>query len=191
MEHPLILASSSPRRRALLRRAGIRFCVMPARVSERLAGTASPRETAMTLALRKARAVARRMPGRMVLGADTVVALKGRIIGKPRGTADAARILGMLSGSSHRVVTGVALMNGRAGSCLVRAATSTVYFRRIPLREIPRLARRHLDKAGAYAIQSRHDRFVRRFTGDYDTIVGLPVRLVRRMLAQARREGGG
>jgi septum formation protein len=120
------------------------------------------------------------------LGADTVVVLDGRILGKPRHALDAYRMLYRLSGTTHRVLTGVALVDAPTGRALVRTAVSTVRMKKLPLERLLRLARRHLDKAGAYAIQERSDPIARVVQGSYDNVVGLPVRWVRRLMARLR-----
>jgi septum formation protein len=179
----LILASASPRRAELLRQAGFSFQVQAADVDE----TALPVEDAVRLALRlaamKAGAVASG-PGELVLGADTVVeAPDGELLGKPADDIDAARMLRLLSGNTHRVVTGVCC--GAAERIEVAAAVTYVSFLTLSEAEIadyvasgePR------GKAGAYAVQGRAARFTSRIFGEYTNVVGLPLALVSAMLA--------
>lgn len=177
----LILASASPRRKALLRKHGVRFQAQVSGVSENVRA-ASPRALVLKLALKKARSVAALWPDTVVLGADTVVALGRTILGKPKDEKDAHRILKRLSGSRHKVYTGVALVHGRTGRELTACEVSTIKMRRLSGDLIRRAARKHLDKAGAYAIQEKGDPFVEWVKGDYENVVGLPVRRVQKML---------
>lgn len=184
----LILASASPRRRAILRAAGMRFRVDPSTVHER-SRERSPRRRVIRLAERKARQVARRHPGALVLGSDTLVWCGGEILGKPRDRADALRMLKLQSARPQKVYTGVALV--RDGRCWSGAAVSTVIARRLSDAALAKLAGKHLDKAGAYAIQDRKDPLVARVIGDRDTVTGLSMRLVRRLLARSRSRSTG
>jgi septum formation protein len=177
----LILASGSPQRRKLLRAAGLKFTIVPSRVSER-SREKDPRKLVLLLARRKALAVARAHTADTVLGADTLVVCKGEILGKPKDEADALRILKLLNGSWQRVYTGVAVAS-RGGRVLRQAAVlSRVRARRLPEAQLRRLAGKHLDKAGAYAVQDQDDPFIERVVGPFDNVVGLPVDAVRRLL---------
>jgi septum formation protein len=141
-----------------------------------------PRRRVEALALRKAEAVAKKLNAGWVLGADTLVVLGRRVLGKPVNALDAYRMLYRLSGTRHRVMTGVALVEAGSGRRLVGSALSTVFMKKLELEEIVRLSRRHLDKAGAYAIQEKRDPIARVLSGSYDNVVGLPVALVRELL---------
>ncbi len=175
----LILASGSPRRRVLLKKLGIPFKVVVSHVSEESRET-RPERLVRELALRKAKAVAVKVDSQVVLGADTVVVLRGKILGNPKDARDAYRMLYRLSGSRHRVYTGVALVHGR--TVLVDHAVSTVQMKKIDLDQLLVLSRKHMDKAGAYAIQEKKDPIAKIVRGSYDNVVGLPVVLVGRML---------
>lgn len=177
----LILASGSPRRRALLEEAGIPFRVALPDVPEDAPERGDPHAVAATNARRKAEAV----KGDPVLGADTVVAVGDRLLGKPRDEADARDLLRALSGTTHVVVTGVALKAG--GKVLVRTVETRVTMRRLDEAEILAYARsgEGMGKAGAYAIQETADRFVTRLLGPYDNVVGLPLDAVRALLREA------
>jgi septum formation protein len=177
-----ILASASPRRRELLKAAGLRFRIVPSRVSERAPAALSHSALVRTLAVRKAVSVAKKYPHEVVLGADTLVFLDGQTIGKPRSPRHAAQILRHLSGRWQRVYTGVAVAWAGGKHCRTGVRLSWVKFNKLSEKEIERVAHRHLDKAGAYSVQSRRDRFVERIRGDYDNVVGLPVDLTRRLL---------
>jgi septum formation protein len=180
----LILASASPRRRAILRAAGVSFRVDPSDVDENLPEK-NPRRLVAKLARLKALSVAARHPGMLVLGADTLVVCAGEILGKPKDLKDAVRMITLQSGRSQRVLTGVALVKGRR--VYAEVAVTKVYARLLGAEQLRRLAGKHMDKAGAYAVQDRKDPLVERIVGDRDNVVGLPMRSVRRLLARARR----
>jgi septum formation protein len=178
---PLILASASPRRSELLRLLAVPFEVVPSAYEEHMPEThPDPAALAIHLATEKARDVATRggrLHGPWVLGADTIVALGARLYGKPRDTADAHRMLRELSGQTHEVVTGVALL--RAGEAEVHAfATRTeVTFRTLEPAEIEAYVAtgEPADKAGAYAIQGHGAMLIEGIRGDYPNVVGLPL----------------
>jgi septum formation protein len=179
----LILASSSPQRRALLAELGERFEVVAPDVDE--TPPAGPLVAAVReLARRKAEAVARSRPAVTVVGADTVIERDGALLGKPVDADDARAMLRSLSGRGHLVHTGVAAV--RAGISRDGAATTTVRFREITEAEIDAYVRsgEPFGKAGAYAIQGGAERFVEGVDGDLDNVVGLPMRLVTRLLAE-------
>lgn len=180
----LILASASPRRRAILRAAGIKFTVDPSGVDENIRES-DPRRLVVRLAKLKALDVSRRHPGRTVLGADTIVVCRGEILGKPKNLKDAVRMITLQSGRSQRVYTGTALVVGKR--VYTDCAVTRVYARRLGADRLRRLAGKHMDKAGAYAIQDRSDPLVERIVGDRDNVTGLPMRSVKRLLARARR----
>jgi len=177
LSEPLILASGSPRRAQLLREAGLPFEVAEAPPgTERRAGNGlPPAEAAVSRALAKARWASGRHPGRWVLGADTVVVLDGESMGKPAGAAEARRMLGRLSGRTHEVLTGWALVNG--GRERTACARTRVSFRRLDADAIARYTAsgEPMDKAGAYAVQGMGGGLVDRIEGSYTNVVGLPV----------------
>lgn len=180
----IVLASASPRRRRLLTEAGIDHIVRAAQVDESFDSALSPEAVVLLLAERKVRDVAGREPGRIVLGADTVVVLHGSILGKPADAAEARRILGRLSGRTHRVLTGVFLLNSGTGEHRELVATSCVTFRDLVPGEIDAYVEsgEPIDKAGAYGIQGAGSAFVVQLEGSYENVVGLPVEEVRRLL---------
>jgi nucleoside triphosphate pyrophosphatase len=187
----LVLASASPRRQELLRNADLRFTVQAASVSEVPFAGESPKDCAERLAGDKARAVSRLRPHDFVLGADTIVVVDGLMLGKPRDPADAARMLGLLSGRAHEVITGVCLM-GPGESAAARAFADTrsestrVVMQPLSEQDLASYVRsgEPMDKAGAYAIQGIASRWISRIEGDYFNVVGLPVSLVFRMLRE-------
>jgi septum formation protein len=187
----LVLASASPRRQELLRNADIAFTVQPAGVSEVPIAGESPKACAERLAGEKARVVARQRPHDFVLGADTIVVVDGLMLGKPRDPADAARMLGLLSGRAHEVITGVCLMGpGKSGATPgfedTRSEATRVVMQELTEQDVAGYVRsgEPMDKAGAYAIQGIASRWISRIEGDYFNVVGLPVTLVFRMLRE-------
>jgi septum formation protein len=178
----LILASSSPRRAALLRAAGIDFEVQPADVDESVRAAEAPADYVRRLASTKAEAVAARVPGRVVLAADTSVVVDGQILGKPSDEAEAARMLRLLSGRAHEVLTGVCVTDG--SSPLVEVACTQVEFAPLSEEDIAWYVStgEPIDKAGAYGVQGLASRFVTAIHGSYSNVVGLPVALVHDML---------
>ena len=187
----LILASSSPRRRELLTRAGIAFEVQAAEINEGLRHGESPKEYAQRLAHEKARTVAALRPKDFILGADTIVLVDDEILGKPRDEGDATRMLRLLSGRAHEVLTAVCLISPAGGTRKsaedVRAETTRVYMHELSDAEIAAYiaSGEPMDKAGAYAIQGLASRWIFKIEGDYSNVVGLPVALVFRMLRAA------
>ncbi len=182
----LVLASASPRRRDLLARAGLDFRIEPSEADETMPAGLSPEDAAVALARRKARAVASRANGEVVIAADTiVVAESGEILGKPSGPADARRMLETLSASTHSVTTGVVIIDTRSGRELSRAVTTEIVFAAMSDEEIDRYIQsgEPMGKAGAYAIQETADRFVREVRGSFSNVVGLPMEAVEEMLA--------
>ncbi|HOK78127.1 MAG TPA: Maf family protein [Verrucomicrobiota bacterium] len=184
----LVLASRSPRRQELLRRAGLDFEVVTAPVEERDDEELTGRELALLNAYRKAVSVARRLPGRLVLGADTVVCLGTRKLGKPCDLDEAVRMLEQLQGRTHHVITGVALIRLESGEERVFAETTHVTFRPLARSEIEAYIARvnPLDKAGAYAIQEHGEMLVVGIDGSYSNVVGLPM---ERLLEELKRWG--
>lgn len=181
---PLILASVSPRRSELLGQLGHEFAVVPSDAEEAHSEELTAREICMLNAYRKARAVAKRHPDALVLGADTLVYLGTRLYGKPANLADAERMLAELQGQTHLVVTGVCLLHLRRHQQRLFADTTYVTFH--PL-EAPAI--RHyltqiqpLDKAGAYAIQEHGELIVEKIDGSYSNVVGLPLELLNHEL---------
>jgi nucleoside triphosphate pyrophosphatase len=197
----LVLASASPRRAALLHTAGVAFDVMASDVDESVLAGETPDQHVRRLAASKAGVVAARVAGRPVLAADTVVVVDDQILGKPADANEARRMLGVLSGRAHTVMTGVALAHGAAhptapprepdgggpSAVLVEVAVTTVEFAPLTEAEIDWYADsgEPADKAGAYAIQGLASRFVRRIDGSYSNVVGLPVALVHNLCKRA------
>jgi len=186
----IVLASASPRRQELLRSAGIAFAVQAADVDETPLAGESAQECAERLAREKALAVWRGRPNDVVLGADTVVVVDGMILGKPVDADDAVRMLRMLSGRVHEVITGVAVVGCQLPVASKNAVATASETTLVTMCEVSEAEIRDyvatgepMDKAGAYAIQGIASRWIPRIEGDYSNVVGLPVALVWRMIA--------
>ena len=175
----VVLASGSPRRRELLNLIGISHELRPANIDETMRPREAPRRHAERLAREKASAIAVGDPDLITIGADTVVVINRKVLGKPSDTADAARMLGMLSGREHTVITAVAVARG--GELRSAIEEVRVRFRRLRDDEIEAYIAtgEPMDKAGAYGIQGFGATIVERVEGDYFAVMGLPlVRLV-------------
>jgi len=184
----LILASTSPRRKDILKQFGIKFKVMAPDADEeaikKSLKTDNPYEIANIIAYEKAKSVLPKVKKGIILGSDTIVVLKGEILGKPRDKKDAIRILSKLSSNTHSVITSIALIDAQTGKSVVTYDESRIHFKKMS----PAAVRKYidenhvLDKAGAYAIQENSDPFVKKFTGSYYNIVGLPIEKLMKTL---------
>lgn len=196
----LVLASASPRRQDLLRNAGISFAVQPAQVDETPLKGESARDCAERLARQKALEVWRRRPSDVVLGADTVVVVDETILGKPADAEDAARMLRVLSGRIHLVITGVCVVQPAASfdvpgvtdvTAEIKTASETTLVTMVDLSDEDIrtyvATGEPMDKAGAYAIQGMASRWIPRIEGDYSNVVGLPVAMVYKVLRNSLR----
>ena len=181
---PLVLASASPRRVALLKQVGADFTVADPGPDRAWPGDREPRHGVRALALDKANRVASQRPGAVVIGADTIVVARGVRLGKPANAAEARAMLGRLHGRQHEVWSGVAVVAD--GERRTAAECTTVRFARMTESEIAAYVAsgEPLDKAGAYGIQGLAGQFVRKVEGDYNTVVGLPLARLRAMLAE-------
>ncbi|MER3413474.1 MAG: septum formation protein Maf [Armatimonadota bacterium] len=190
--YPVVLASESPRRRELLSKLFDKFEVVPSGVPEEMPEHGEPERVAKRLARAKALGVAIARPDALVIGADTVVAVGGRLLEKPATHEDAVRMLMLLSGREHTVTTGVALVwpaaNGVAAGKHAFADTVVVRFRRFSKEEANAYVEtgEPMDKAGAYAIQGGAAQLVELVHGDTDTVIGLPVAPLREILVRLR-----
>ena len=183
----LVLASSSPRRQALLALLGLSFEVYPSEFHEHLTAGLSPIEQVRRFALEKARSVVLARPRALVLGSDTVIDLDSRLLGKPVDLADARTMLTRLAGRSHHVYTAVALCDYEQNIESVKVATAEVRMKADDGQIYERYlaTEESMDKAGAYAIQGNGGDLVERIDGDYTTVVGFPLKLVAHLLRSA------
>lgn len=175
----LVLASASPRRSELLQRIGLRFAVVPSRADEAILPGETPEIHARRLSEAKAREVGERpgQPGNFFIGSDTIVVRDETILGKPADAGEAWQMLLSLSGRSHRVISGYAVFNRRAGTIYSGIATTRVYFKPLTEAEISGYIAtgEPFDKAGAYAIQGVGCFMVEKIEGSYTNVVGLPL----------------
>ncbi len=180
----VVLASASPRRVALLRQVGLEFTVADPGPDRDWPGRAEPRHGVRALALEKARRVAGRRAGALVIGADTVVVARGVRLGKPAGVAEAVEMLRRLQGRTHEVWTGLAVVRGDEQR--TAAEVTRVQFVRLSEPEIAAYVAtgEPLDKAGGYGIQGAAAQLVRRVEGDYSNVVGLPLARLRQLLRE-------
>ncbi|MHB2017717.1 MAG: Maf family protein [Candidatus Xenobia bacterium] len=189
----VILASSSPRRRMLLTQVGVRFQVIPPELDEdhELARglqkyRGDPRRSVRSLAAAKVRAVVERLPpgNRIIIAADTTVVLDGTILNKPIDEKDACRMLGMLAGRTHRVITGIAVAYQPEGRIDAGSSVTAVTFRRLTPQQIKAYVAtgEPMDKAGSYGVQEKGALLVSAIHGDYFNVVGLPLSLLQRLL---------
>jgi septum formation protein len=188
----LILASRSPRRQHLLKLMGYRFRIRPTSIPEKRRRGEQAEAMAVRLAKEKAHAAALQLSPRerghaWVLGADTLVTAGNRILGKPSGAGAARRMLRLLSGKTHRVVTGVAIWRGSDGRMLSGRVVTRVVFRHLTEDEIRDYVStgEPLDVAGAYAIQGYAGVFIPRISGSWSNVIGLPLDLADRLLRRA------
>lgn len=182
----LVLASASPRRRDILSSAGAQFDVIVSEVDENI-NVCEPALLVKELALLKAAAVAKGLKHKsLVIGADTVVSINGKILGKPVDCSDAKHMLRLLSSRAHQVYTGVCVVDSSSGAAVCMHETTNVVFNNLSKKQIRDYiwTKEPLDKAGAYGIQGLGGHFVRFIIGDYNNVVGLPLNLLRRILIE-------
>jgi len=181
-----VLASTSPRRIELLTAAGLPFRAVAPGIDERPPRPLGPLRLVAWAAATKAEAVARRMPGAVVIAADTAVVRDGQVFGKPRDRRQAAAFLRALSGQTHQVYTAVHIIDGRSKRRAYGVSRTHVTMRELSARTIADYVRsgEAQDKAGAYAIQGEGRRLVKSIRGPYDNVVGMPMRLVSRLLGE-------
>ena len=174
---PLILASASPRRRELLTKAGGVFSIVPSRTTEEVWPAEAPKDYVVRVAEEKAREVATRHSDAWILAADTIVEIDGKILGKPRDEADGSRMLQLLSGRSHHVMTAFIILRAERQETARQLVTSTVTFKTLSEAQIASYLAtgEPADKAGAYAVQGLGGDLVQGVTGSYTNVVGLPM----------------
>lgn len=184
----IILASASPRKKELMKQIGLKFKVVPSKYEESLDSGLDPHELAQRLSLEKANSVARIQPDALVIAADTLGVLNGKVLGKPHTESEARKMLAMLSGKAHSVITGFTIMDAATNKSLTRTVETRVYLRKLTSGEIDAYVKsgEPLDKAGGYAIQGLGAVIVEKIEGDYFNVVGLPLRA----LAESLKEFG-
>jgi septum formation protein len=173
----IVLASTSPRRFRLLKGLGLNISVVRSRVKESKFDVSNPEKLAKTLAIAKAQEAAQKVGKGIVIGADTIVVLRGKILGKPKNEREAKAMLRKLSGRTHEVMTGLAVIDASTGRKTIDCVRTKVKFRKLTEEEISSYVAtgEPLDKAGAYGIQGRAGVFVEKIDGCYYNVVGLPL----------------
>jgi septum formation protein len=173
----IVLASASPRRKELLEKIGLVFTVDPSNYPEDLHSNLKPEGLVKALSLEKACAVAQKYPDAIIISADTLGVLRGKIIGKPKTEAEAGAMLLSLSGKSHRVITGFTILDTKNKKVITRTVETRVLIKNLSPGEIASyvLTGEPLDKAGAYAIQGLGSAIVEKINGDYYNVMGLPL----------------
>ena len=187
MKKRTILASASPRRAKLLKKIIKDFEIIPSGVEESGIRAESPQDFAVKAARAKAADVAQRAPEAIVIGADTIVVLGDRILGKPKNNKDAIRMLEALNGKVHRVITGIAVIDSETKQAHTAYETTEVKMRKVTDKDIIEYVKsgKPLDKAGSYGIQEIEGIFIEKIEGDYDNVVGLPVKKLKELLLAA------
>jgi septum formation protein len=173
----IVLASASPRRRELLNKTGLKFTVDPSDYPENLNRDLAAGELVKEISLGKARRVASKHPDCLVIAADTLGVVRGKVLGKPRDQAEARRMLAFLSNKSHRVITGFTILDTETNRTITRSIETRVYIKNLTSEEIDNYVAisESLDKAGAYAIQGLGALIVEKIKGDYYNVMGLPL----------------
>jgi septum formation protein len=180
----IILASKSPRRKKILEQVGLNFEVAASDFDESQIEFETPQEMVEKLSFEKAKVIAQRNPGAIIIGADTVVIFRKEIIGKPKSKADAVRILKLLSGNTHEIITGFTVIEDKKS--ITKHITSKIKFKKLNEDEIKAYVAtgEPMDKAGGYGIQERGGLFMENITGDYFNVVGLPISALAEVLKE-------
>jgi septum formation protein len=184
----IILASASPRRKELLEKIGLKFEVEPSNYSENMRSKLSPDELARSISLEKAKVVASKHKNAIVIAADTFIVFGGKILGKPGTEAKARKMLMMLKGKSHSVITGFTILDTDNDKVLTKSVETIIHIKDLTSEEVDTYVRSKepLDKAGAYAIQGLGSVIVEKIEGDYFNVIGLPLSV----LAEGLKEFG-
>lgn len=174
---PVILASASPRRKELLELVGLKFRVDASEYEEDLGLALPPHALARHLSREKALSVSQKYRDALIIAADTFIVFRNELLGKPHTTAEAVRMLTMLNGKAHTVITGYTVLDVKSGKHRSRSIDTAVWFRKLSSAEIHAYAKtgEPLDKAGAYAIQGLGSLIVKKIEGDYFNVIGLPL----------------
>jgi septum formation protein len=182
----IILASASPRRKELLKKIVKKFRIKPSKVDESVIPAETPEAFVVKAAIAKAEEVALRSRNALVIGADTIVVLGKKILGKPKHKKDAIAMLKSLIGKTHRVITGLAVVDSQTFEKHAGLEITKVKMKKVPKKEILNYVKsgRPMDKAGSYGIQEIEEIFIDKIEGDYENVVGLPLRKTRQLLTQ-------
>lgn len=173
----IVLASASPRRKEILSVTGLPFIVEPSDYEEKLDHTVNPHDLAKNLSMGKARNIAGKYRNALIIAADTFIVSTGKLLGKPHTSDEARKMLTLLNGKTHSVITGYTILDTETGKKITRSVETKVWFRKMSLEEIEAYVNtgEPLDKAGGYAIQGLGAMIVKKIEGDYLNVVGLPL----------------
>lgn len=179
----IVLASTSARRKSLLKQLGLKFIIVPSLIEEKLNPRLKPRGQAEALSLQKAQSAYEKVKARknhescVIIAADTIISIDDEVLGKPKDEKEATRMLRRLSGKKHSVITGFSLIGLDSKRTVTKSVETHVYFKKLSEREIREYVKREkvMDKAGAYAAQGLGATFIERIGGDYFNVVGLPL----------------
>ena len=187
--YKIILASKSPRRAEILKMIKVNFKVVPSKIKEKINPKIQQNETAINISKTKAETIANKYPNDIIIGADTIVVLNGEIFGKPKDIDESKKMLKALSDNSHKVITGVTIMNNRLGVLKTFSEITEVFVKKIPIKKIDYYTNNFntLDKAGSYGIQEWFSVWIKKINGCYYNVMGLPVSKLYKYLVETER----
>ena len=187
--YKIILASKSPRRAEILRMIGVNFKVAPSKIEEEINPKIEQNEIAIDISKAKAETISHKFPNDIIIGADTIVVFNEEIFGKPKNKNESKKMLKALSGNSHKVITGVTIMNEKLGIVKTFSEITEVFVQKIPTKQIEFYVKNYntLDKAGSYGIQEWFSVWIKRINGCYYNVMGLPVSKLYKYLVEAER----
>jgi septum formation protein len=187
--YKIILASKSPRRADILKMIGVNFKVVPSKIKEEINQKIKQNEIPANLSKAKAEKISHKYPDRIIIGADTVVVFNKKIFGKPKDKNESKKMLKVLSGNCHEVITGVTIMNEKLGIVKTFSETTKVFVQKIPTKQIDFYVNNYntLDKAGSYGIQEWFSVWIKKINGCYYNVMGLPVSKLYRYLIETER----
>lgn len=187
--YKIILASKSPRRAEILSMIGVNFKVAPSKIEEQINPKIEQNEIAINISKAKAETISHKYPNDIIIGADTIVVFNERIFGKPKDKNESKKMLKALSGNSHKVITGVTIMNKKLGIVKTFSEVTEVFVKKIPTKQIEFYVNNYntLDKAGSYGIQEWFSVWIKKIDGCYYNVMGLPVSKLYKCLVEAER----
>ena len=187
--YKIILASKSPRRAEILKMIKINFEAVPSNIKEEINPKIDQNEVAKSISRTKAETISHKYPSDIIIGADTIVVFNEQIFGKPKDKNESKKMLKALSGHSHKVITGVTVMNRRLGVLKTFSETTEVFVQKIPTKQIEFYVNNYntLDKAGSYGIQEWFSVWIKKINGCYYNVVGLPISKLHRNLIEIEK----
>ena len=187
--YKIILASKSPRRAEILRMIGVNFKVAPSKIKEEINPKIEQNEIAINISKAKAETISHKYPNDIIIGADTIVVFNAEIFGKPKDKNESKKMLKALSGNSHKVITGVTIMNKKLGILKTFSEITEVFVQKIPTEQIEFYVKNYntLNKSGSYGIQEWFSVWIKRINGCYYNVMGLPVSKLYKYLVEAER----